>query len=61
MRLNSYPTCDLGLLIQGTTLSIGIPYATNVRTDYTDQHGTHCGRSTNYSNSIEPSRIEPGH
>ena len=41
MRLNSYPTCDLGLLIRGTTLSIGIPYEINVRIDYTDQHGTH--------------------
>ena len=34
MRLNSYPTCDLGLLIRGITLSIGIPYETNVRIDY---------------------------
>ena len=43
MRLNSYPTCDLGLLIRGITFSIGIPYETNVRIDYmyTDQHGTH--------------------
>ena len=41
MRLNSYPKCDLGLLIRGITLSIGIPYEINVRIDYTDQHGTH--------------------
>ena len=34
MRLNSYPTCDLGLLIRGITLSIGIPYEINVRIDY---------------------------
>ena len=33
MGLNSYryPTCDLGLLIRGITLSIGIPYEINVR------------------------------
>ena len=43
MRLKSYPTCDLGILIRGTTLSIGIPYEINVRIGcmYTDQHGTH--------------------
>ena len=41
MRPNSYPTCDLGLLIRGITFSIGIPYEINVRIDYTDQHGTH--------------------
>ena len=29
MRPKSYPTCDLGILIRGTTLSIGIPYETN--------------------------------
>ena len=34
MRLNSYPTCDLGLLIRGITFSIGIPYEINVRIDY---------------------------
>ena len=34
MRFNSYPTCDLGLLIRGITLSIGIPYEINVRIDY---------------------------
>ena len=42
MRLNSYPKCDLGLLIRGIMLSIGIPYEINVRIDYTDQHDTHC-------------------
>ena len=41
MRLSSCPTCDLGLLIRGITLSVGIPYEINVRTGYTDQHGTH--------------------
>ena len=43
MRLNSYTTCDLGLLIRGVTLSIEIAYEINVRIDYTytDQHGTH--------------------
>ena len=34
MRPNSYPTCDLGLLIRGITFSIGIPYETNIRIDY---------------------------
>ena len=57
MRLNSYPTCDLGLLIRGITLSIGIPYEINVRTDDTDQHGTHW--VADQLISIEP--IEPGH
>ena len=59
MRLNSYPTCDLGLLIRGITLSIGIPYEINVHIDYmyTDQHGTHC--MADQLISIEP--IEPGH
>ena len=41
MRLNSYPTCDLRLLIRGITLGMGIPCEINVRIDYTDQRGTH--------------------
>ena len=59
MRLNSYPKCDLGLLIRGITLSIGISYEINVRIDYTDQHDTHCMADQLISTCIEP--IEPGH